>query len=72
MLLLDARQVPLVVLEDGRQVAQRVRVHVLHDPVADRAVQGGQLLMVGARAVGCVRRQAGGGGLRAVAIRLGI
>lgn len=36
----------LIILEDGRENADGILVHVLFDPLAQRLVQGAQLLVV--------------------------
>lgn len=55
---------PLVVPEDGVEVAQRVVVHVLGDPVAHGAVERGELaaVLLTARAAARALHAAQGGG----------
>lgn len=58
---LDAGEVPLVIPEDGVEVADRVAVHMLGDPVAHRAVQRRQLTAVLLAAAAGALGRAGGG-----------
>lgn len=60
---LDAGQVALVVSEDGVEVAQRVVVHMLADPVAHRLVERRQLPAVLPAAAAGGGARAGGGAI---------
>lgn len=54
---------PLIVTEDGVEVAQRVVIHMLGDPVTHRAVESCELpvVLLTAAASSRDRGQAGGG-----------